>query len=168
MQADNLGQLLDLETPLENGVREAFDALDLSAYSELNASTVFQKKRPRLEIRARMGSGTGHVYVSQATGKEQEDQWDCTVEVSCIVAPENKEENNSLLPQLAAAVRQYMGQIGDAALYDTDNFPFHCFNDRLQSVGVEYNVEPEHGCSWRKLTFRGTWGIRGNAWPIGF
>lgn len=168
MKADALPILFDLETPLEKGVQTAFDNMALTAYNELNGYSVFEKRRPRIEVTAKVGAANGHVFISQTTGAEQLDQWRVTLDFSAIVDPDNAEANNTMLPQLTAAIRQFAGQLAQQSRADQTTFPYHCFSDRLSDAGTEYYITPEKGVTWRKLTYTATWGIRSNAWPDGF
>jgi hypothetical protein len=157
-----LDQLYDLRGQLESAIKNMFDAQEISSYTRLNAADEFQKVRPRLEIKARIGAPLNHYRIfSDSTKRNDMFRFDLALQV--VTDPATAA--SPLHGQMVARVDSLMQPLQYGSQLDYVNFPFITIL-YLRDTGIASTLKTEEGVEYSVLGYEGHLGIRPDAWPI--
>ena len=159
----NLDVIYNFRPAIEEGLRGWFSDQEIAAFTRQNAPESFETVRPRVEIEAKIGSATGHRYVSPA-GVLYNDTYFFELAIVAICVPQNIEASNVLIDQYVARIRGMMQTFAQATWVDTNNFANHLIVEPLKDTTTIDNLKLDDNEEWSTLTFSGIVQIRTNSW----
>ena len=159
----NLDLLYNLRPAIEEGLRGWFTDQMIDAFTRQNAPASFETVRPRVEIEAKIGSATGHRYVTPE-GVLYNDTFFFEIAIVAICIPQNIEAADLTIDQYVARIRGMMQTFAQATWADTENFANHLIAEPLKDTTTIDNLKLDDNEEWSTLTFSGIIQIRTNSW----
>jgi hypothetical protein len=158
-----LDDLMNIRPQVEEGARVLFASQGLSAYTRQNAPQTFQDLRPRIEIRCKIGSTTGHRFVA-TPGTLYNDAWYFEMALRCVSEPQNVEADNLINDQLVSRVRGVMQTFAQESWNDVDTFPNCLIVEPLKDATTDDTLQADDNEEYSILSFSGIVQIRESAW----
>lgn len=157
--ASNLEEIYDLESPLEEAIKVALDALGFATFTRTNAPTLSHEIE-RVEVVAKLGQATGHLRTSPAVGGgivAVPDQWQCQLALQLIT---RADEGSTYHVTRRATLRN-----SAAGLSRSISLPFHCIAGLLYDAGTSHTLKPTDGFEFSTLSYNFVLGVKPDAWP---
>jgi hypothetical protein len=153
-------QLEDRDPSQQGGLNAVLTAVGFSVFTRLNAVDDFQKPVPRIELKAAIGTATGHRLVCP-DGVLRYDYYHFQLAVQAVTSPQNVPENNDLHEEYLCQVRAAMSAIGgNESLADMANFPNVFIAEKLTDLGTQDYLKEEDGIEYSTLAYDGIVCIR--------
>ena len=156
---DNIEQVYDVESPLEEAVKAILDALGFNTYTRTNAPDL-SKEIERVEVIAKLGAATGHLRTLPMIAgglTVRPDQWQCQLALQLITRAEVGDTTHTTR---RATLRNVA-----AGLQHTVSLPFHAILGQVMDSGTSHTLKPSDGFEFTTLTYNFTIGVLPDAWP---
>jgi hypothetical protein len=156
-------QLEDKDATQSGGLNAILTGLGFSVFTRLNAPESFQTTRPRLELKAEIGTATGRRFVCP-DNVLRFDAFNFSLKVQAVTEPQNDAANNEQHEEYCGQIRAAMSGIGgNESLADTLNFPNIYIAEYLRDNGTFDTLKETEGLEYSVLEYAGIVCIRPTA-----
>lgn len=156
----DLDTIYKLRTSLEAGFKTALEASGYPVVTRAETAVEFQNRRPRYEIKARMGSATGHRYVCpDGYARYDAFRFSLAVQVVTNAAAENT------VDELTAKAASILDKLHATVAEDSTNWPNCYLAIPLRNNRIESTLKTEDGIEYSTTEFQGIAQVRRSAWP---
>lgn len=159
-----VAEILQLRGPLEESLRTWFLAQDPVIYAATRQNIEFQKKTPRVEIKAMIGQATGHRNICPDRILRY-DAWrfQLGIQVVTMLKPSSVNESHE---SYVGTVREKCAVVAQESWSDLVNFPHSYMAEPLRDTGTQDTLKTTDGFEYSTLGYSGIIVIRQTAWPI--